>query len=98
MQKEKSMKNRTNRKARVLCLAMAFAMLSPLVAFSQRGSSQEGLFGRGGGAVTDRQTVPSGSKDYGLSNQQFGSLGGGVAILLAAGMGYAGLKRRKERE
>ena len=103
------MKKQTKKKGKAvaLSLAMATAISLPLVA-----SAQEGLFQRGvsdetcSSAVNEKET--SGMFGYRntqttgvINNQVFGQsvpIGSGVLILLAAGAGYAALKRKEDEK
>jgi len=73
----------------VLSLAMA-GMLLPMAAYAQ----SDGFF-RDGGDYTNRD----GNGAYSLNNQTFGQeavpLGSGLIVMLAAGVGYAVMRRKR---
>ena len=90
-----------------LSLAMAAALSLPLVASAQEGLFQHGVsdevyysFGNSKdntGFLGNRSTQTTGV----INNQIFGQpvpLGSGFVILLAAGAGYAALKRKEEEK
>ena len=89
----------------VILLAMAGRLvLSPPMVAQNDGS--QGLFGRGGNNdYANRSEVGAfgvlnqgfGATNGGITNQTFGEtpMGSGLLILLAAGAGYATLKKRK---
>ena len=94
------------RKAKVLSMAMLVALSLPLGA-----SAQEGLFSRGvsdeayygfGGSKNSTSLIGNRDATTGvINNQIFGQevpMGSGVLILLAAGMGYAALKRKEDEQ
>ena len=101
------MKKPIKKKATVLSMAMAFALAIPLGASAQeglfqRGVSDESYYGFGNtkdntGFLGNRNTQTTGV----INNQIFGQpvpLGSGMIILLAAGAGYAALKRKEEEK
>lgn len=67
-------------------------------------SSSDGLMGRGtetGGYNLSNQQFGSDNGGYQIANQTFGQespLGGGLAIFLVAGAGYAAMKSRKKNQ
>lgn len=87
----------------MLALALAVALAWPVGATAQglfqRGIADEDYYGFGG---TEKQTSMFNRSDVQtngiIDNQTFGQspIGSGIVILLAAGAGYATLKRRKE--
>jgi len=94
-------------KAVAMAVAMALCMLVPARLGGQ--GLFNGQFGNSGGGVSSQQFGSSGdggvssqsfgsSGDGGVSNQNFGkdkvSLGSGLLIMLAAGAGYAVLRRK----
>ena len=100
------MKGLNRRKAKVLSMAMLVALSLPLGA-----SAQEGLFNRGvsdeayygfGGSKNSTSLIGNRDATTGvINNQIFGQevpMGSGVLILLAAGMGYAALKRKEDEQ
>lgn len=100
------MKKPIKKKATVLSMAMAFAVAIPLGTSAQeglfqRGVSDEAYYGYGG---SKNNTGFIGNRDATtgvINNQIFGQpvpVGSGMIILLAAGAGYAALKKRKEDE
>ena len=102
------MKNcKLKRKAMMLSAAMAVMSLLPMGAFAQdglfpRGVTDEVYFGFGG-AKEDQGLF--GLRSVGttgvIDNQTFGQevpVGSGVIILLAAGAGYAILKRKEDEQ
>ena len=91
---------------KVLTLSLAMLAATPIGVFAQeglfqRGMSDESYYGFGGsteksGLLGDR-SVATGT----INNQTFGQsvpLGSGVIILLAAGAGYAVLKRKEDEK
>jgi hypothetical protein len=95
------------KKAIVLSLAMSVALSVPLVASAQDGLFQHGAFdetyyGFGStkestGLLGNRSVQTSGTID----NQIFGQpvpVGCGIIVLLAAGAGYAILKRKEDEQ
>ena len=100
------MKKKIMKKATVLSMAMAFAMAIPLGASAQeglfqRGASDEAYYGYGG---SKNNTGFIGNRDATtgvINNQIFGQpvpVGSGLVILLAAGAGYAILKRKEDEQ
>lgn len=102
------MKKRTKQKTKAIVLSLAMAAISlPLEV-----SAQEGLFQRGVsdetyyGAGSEKETLGVfGHRDEQttgvINNQIFGQpvpIGSGVFILLAAGAGYAALKRKEDEK
>ena len=100
------MKGLNRRKAKALSMAMVVALSVPLGA-----SAQEGLFNRGvsdeayygfGGSKNSTSLIGNRDATTGvINNQIFGQpapLGSGVLLLLAAGAGYAALKRKEEKK
>ena len=96
---------KTNIKTVTLATALMLLLSLPFAAFAQY-EENRGLFGRGGssadydysgGESLMRQGEPN---TYGtITNDSFGApLGSGVAILLAAGAGYAVVRRKRSRK
>ena len=95
----------------MLSLAMAAALSLPMGAlgqglFGQSGDSRgdQGLLGRGNRSTTEgsfiHQTFGN-SYDGNFTHQTFGNntpTGGGLFILLSAGIGYAATKRKKQNK
>lgn len=88
-------------KAIMLSMAMVVTLSAPLVA-----SAQGGLFQRGASTEPSRETE-AGMLGYSnevsgvINNQTFGQevpFGSGAVILLAAGIGYALLKRKEDEQ
>ena len=103
---------REKKKLKMMALSavLAAGMLLPMMAMAQF-SKNENFFesstggSRSGGTeyynLSNQQFGAGSSSDgYNLSNQQFGAapvpLGSGLLIMVAAGMGYAILKRKNE--
>ena len=92
-----------NIKSLIIGVFVMAIMLSPLA------MSAQGLFGTDGFFKVednnyynnrDAYTINS-NQDPGISNQTFGQplpLGSGIAVLLAAGAGYAIMKKRKNND
>ena len=93
-------------KKKVLALSLAMSVALPIGAFAQNGLFQRGVndeayYGFGGsteksGLLGDR-SVATGT----INNQIFGQstpLGSGILILIAAGAGYAALKRKEDEK
>ena len=91
----------------MLSMALIVAMSLPISASAQeglfdRGLSDEDYYGFGGtekttGVFGDRGVQTTGVID----NQIFGQdvpLGSGIIVLLAAGMGYAALRRKEDEQ
>ena len=91
---------------KVLALSLAMLAVSPIGVFAQNGLFQRGMtdesnYGFGGsteksGLLGDR-SVATGT----INNQIFGQpapLGSGVLLLIAAGAGYAVLKRKEDEK
>ena len=98
------MNNKKNTKSFVISLAMAVLLLTTSNLNAQI-DGRRGMFG--GGAASERMqqsrgmlNVPANSVD-GISNYGIGEdeepLGSGIAFLLAAGLGYAALKRKEDK-
>ena len=93
-----------NRKALALSLAMLVAL--PAVATAQglfqRGIADEEYYGFGGTEKTTGMLGNRGEQTTGIiNNQTFGQdvpLGSEIIVLLAAGVGYAVLKRKEEKQ
>ena len=97
-----------HRKAFVLSVAMAALMLSPIISNAQYREDRYGLQQWGQTSLMGKQG--SGGTQGGLDNQDFGGthggitnqgfdvpLGSGLLVLVAAGAGYASLKRRDKK-
>ena len=94
-------------KMKALVLSLAMLAVSPIGAFAQdglfqRGTTDEAYYGFGGstdksGLLGDRSVETTGT----INNQIFGQpvpLGSGIIVLLAAGAGYAALKRKEDEQ
>ena len=101
------MKKQTKKKGKALVLSLAMLVALPIGASAQeglfnRGLSDEDYYGFGGtekttGVFGDRGVQTTGIID----NQIFGQdvpLGSGIIVLLAAGMGYAALRRKEDEQ
>lgn len=97
------MTNKKTMKTIVFSLVLAVMTL----AANNLNAQNRGLFGRGETADTEnsgggmmRQGDPINDNDNGgLTNQTFQTpLGGGIAILLAAGLGYVALKKKEDEQ
>ena len=94
------MKKQLLRKVTLLSFMLVFG------AFSAFAQNNGGLFGKGPGGNDDfhgRKGMVdvsiSGNDEGGITNSGIGEdvpLGGGIAILLAAGLGYAALKKKED--
>ena len=103
-----NIKTKKRQKTARLALAMTLMSLLPLGAFAQeeglfqRGVNDEAYYGFGGtiektGLLGDRSVQTTGT----INNQIFGQsvpLGSGVLLLIAAGAGYAMLKRKEDEQ
>ena len=93
---------KTTLKATVLSMAMAALMLLPLTTNAQYDENKFGLQEWGQTSLLGKQGTGSGVRGDiggidGLTNQTFETpLGGGIAILLAAGLGYVALKKKED--
>ena len=95
----KEMKKQIVRKVTLLSFMLMFGAFST---FAQNG----GMFGKGQGGNYDSYNSKgmldvsiSGNDEGGITNGGIGEetpLGGGIAILLAAGLGYAALKKKED--
>ena len=94
----KEMKKQIVRKVTLLSFMLMFGAFST---FAQNG----GMFGKGQGGKYDSNSKGmldvsiSGNDEGGITNGGIGEetpLGGGIAILLAAGLGYAALKKKED--
>lgn len=103
------MKKQMKTKALVLSLAMAAMLALPTMASAQESRSNfGGLFGTNPTAKTanEEKGMMGGNGTRGavtgnpINNEAFGDnttpIGGGVFILLAAGLGYAAMKRKED--
>lgn len=93
---------------KALMLSLAMLVAAPIGAFAQeeglfqRGVNDEAYYGFGGsteksGLLGDRSVQTTGT----INNQIFGQpvpLGSGVLLLIAAGAGYAALKRKEDEQ
>ena len=104
-------KKRKKGKTLALPLLMAAGLLLPIGLSAQDGLFQRGASdgesSRNSGLLRDGETTLSVSNQYfgnhidtdDITNQSFGTpLGGGVLIMLAAGVGYAAAKSRKRNK
>ena len=96
-------------KTMTLSAMMAAGMLLPTKAMAQFSKNENFFESSGGGSrsggteyynLSNQQFGAGSSSDgYNLSNQQFGAapvpLGSGLLIMVAAGAGYAAIKRKK---
>lgn len=100
------MKNKTNLKAIVLSLGLAAAML-PVQAQGVLGNPFDDYYeekeqeSSQGGGVLLRGTygISENTNEGGISNYGIGEpvpMGSGIAILLAAGLGYVALKKKED--
>ena len=96
------MKKTTRLRAIVLSLAMAWGMLLPAASHAQ----SDGFFrdggdyaNRDGGGGYNLNNEGFGNSNFNLQNQTFGQdpapLGSGLIIMLAAGAGYAVMRRKR---
>lgn len=99
-------------KATVLSMAMAALMLLPLTTNAQYNENQfglqewgqTGLLGKQGNDRSEGSTLTLGSEAFGavgsqITNEPFSApIGGGIGILLAAGMGYAFIQSKKNKQ
>ena len=84
-------KQKTTLKAFALSLAMAFGMLFPTTMNAQ----SDGFF-RGGNDNYEDRGININSNPGGITNDDFGApLGSGLLIMVAAGAGYAAMRRRR---
>ena len=100
------MKNNTKTlKAIVLSLMLAAGMLLPASVSAQEVVAETGggllgngkLFGFDGMLFGDRNAEPELELD--ITNNDFGApLGGGIAILIGAGLGYVALKKKEDEQ
>ena len=92
---------------KVLVLSLAMLAATSIGAFAQeglfqRGTTDEAYYGFGGttdesGLLGDRSVTTTGT----INNQIFGQpvpVGSGVLLLIAAGAGYAALKRKEDEK
>jgi len=94
-------RQRTKKLALALAVALALPIGVTAQGLFQRGVTDEEYYGFGGTERQNRMFNRSTIQTYGvIDNQTFGQspMGSGIVILLAAGAGYAILKRRKEDE
>lgn len=86
------MKKISNLKAFALSLAMAIGMLLPMTTNAQ----SDGFF-RSFNDNYENRDGGINDNNGGMTNQTFETpLGGGIAILLAAGLGYVVLKKKED--
>ena len=94
-----------NLKAIVLSLMLAAGMLLPASVSAQEVVAETGggllgngkLFGFDGMLFGDRNAEPELELD--ITNNDFGApLGGGIAILIGAGLGYVALKKKEDEQ
>lgn len=92
------MKTTKKKKAIVLSLGLAAAMLSAMTANAQQDyDGSRGLFMRGPAVESNDR----GGENFTVNTQTFGQevpMGSGLVILLAVGAGYAALKRKEEKQ
>ncbi|MBO6026561.1 MAG: hypothetical protein J6P73_04870 [Bacteroidales bacterium] len=96
-----------NYKKSLKTLVFSLGLAVMTLAANNLNAQNRGLFGRGETADTEnsgggmmRQGDPINDNDNGgLTNQTFQTpLGGGIAILLAAGLGYVALKKKEDEQ
>lgn len=95
------MYKKRKKKALVLSAAMAVALSLPVGV-----SAQDGLFQRGASTEVERETEAGmlcqrNEASGVINNQTFGQpvpVGSGIIVLLAAGAGYAVLKRKEDEQ
>jgi hypothetical protein len=97
------MNNSKKLKAIVLSMGLGVAMLASTSVqaqlIDQRGERPNGLFQ--GNSQNDGLMRCGGNRSVGstLNNESFGApIGGGIGILLAAGMGYAFIQSKKNKQ
>lgn len=92
-------RQRTKKLALALAVALALPIGVTAQGLFQRGVTDEEYYGFGGSEKQNSMLNRGDVQTYGIiDNQTFGQspIGSGIIILLAAGAGYATLKRRKE--
>ncbi len=93
-------------KAIVLSFALAAGTMLPASAVAQDfADGFEGLFGKGNSQAMGSRGLfditEQEGEDEGFSNADFGEespLGSGIAIMLAAGLGYVALKKKEDKQ
>lgn len=101
------MKNTKTLKTIVFSLGLSVLTLTATNLNAQNDGSR-GLFGKGGSAADKEvsslmrgdQSINSGDAtgitNYGIGETETAPLGSGIAIMLAAGLGYAALKKKED--
>ena len=91
---------KVKKKALVLSMALAAGLLVPVTMNAQDYDGSRGLFGRGFAA----EDAASNNRDGGIglggaeSEDPTSPLGSGILVLVAAGAGYAALKRKEDKQ
>ena len=94
-------------KAIVLSMVLAAGMFLPVGASAQNDVRPGGLFGLGdffeSGGLFNENDLREGEDGFDISNYGIGEdedapLGSGIAVLLAAGMGYVALKKKEDEQ
>ncbi len=103
-------KRKKETKIITLLIAMAVGQVLPSTAIAQQGG---GVFGRGDSQTQRDGTLigndhdgifnvgnePFGAAGSHIGNEPFGApIGGGIALLVAAGIGYAAFKSKKDKQ
>jgi len=104
-------KNKQKLKALVLSLGLGAAMLSSTSVQAQGVfgdmldnyyAEKEAQSSQGGGALlrgaATRDGESYGITNYGIGEDEDAPLGSGIAVLLAAGMGYVALKKKEDEQ
>ncbi len=99
------MKN-TNKTLKTIVFSLGLAVLT--LTATNLNAQNKGLFGKGGSAADKEvgslmrgdQGINSGDAsgitNYGIGETETAPLGSGIAIMLAAGLGYAALKKKED--
>ena len=98
-------KRKLNLKATVLSLGLAVGMMLPATHLNAQ-DWRGGLFGKNPKAEeTENGLMQRGNRstitDDGFTNANFGEevpIAGGIAVLLAAGLGYVALKKKEDKQ
>ena len=96
------MKNNKKRKAIVLSMVMAFLLLLPLTMTAQYDESRYGLQPWFGSSMMGKENG-GGNRDEGIAlsgaeSENPTPVGSGIIVLMAAGAGYALLKRKEDKQ
>ena len=99
---------KTNMKTVTIATALMLLLSLPFAGFAQEenrglfgrgGSSADYSYGSGGGLMKQGDPVSINDEGSGITNDPFGApLGSGIAILLAAGAGYAVVRCKRSRK